>query len=381
MHLVPSIVKATIALDPGVILCGRSVGARGLIANDVVFNTSITGYQETATDPSYLNQVVVFAFPHVGNSGVNPNHMESKDQWTSSIIVRAISTFCSGTKLVGSFTLQCQKAGTMLITGVDTRKIVRLVRANGTTRACIITDCHTNLVPLSVAKALKYDRTQDAFASTTASRAPTTWFHKVGYASLNCHKLAVLDFGAKYSIFRNLARRGCDLIVVSPNAKAGELLKLGVMGLLLTNGPGDPRAAQKATANVIATTPSNIASFGICFGHQVVALCSGARVKQLNPGHHGTNHPVKSFENKRILITSQNHNYSVNQTRGADYFKITHVSLFDESVQGLESYKRPTIGFQGHPEACPGPSDASYLFDKFLKAVRFGRQCNYAKTV
>lgn len=379
MTKVTAIIKATIALNQAGVLYGRSIGARGLAVGEVIFNTSVTGYQETTTDPSYLSQVILFTFPHIGNSGVNQKDMESDRTQVSGIIARSVTTFCTGVRLVGSFVKFCKSKGTMLITGVDTRKLTKLIRSNGTARVCILTDSNSMTMPLDIARSLANDISTGNLTKRTTTNRPVTWFHKDCYAMLCRLKVIAFDFGMKFSLLRNLIRRGNDLVVLSAYTQYAKAMELEVNGILFTNGPGDPRTIQSVVDNVRVMMWSNTPILGICLGHQVVSLVLGAKVKQLMPGHHGTNHPVKELKTGKILITSQNHNYSTDLVDTIDGLKVSYISLFDESVQGIESYKHPVVSFQGHPEACPGPRDAEYLFDSFTKAAQRNRNDNDAK--
>jgi carbamoyl-phosphate synthase small subunit len=367
-----AVTKMTVALGCGKVLYGRSVGASGLAVGEIVFNTSVTGYQETITDPSYLDQIVLFTFPHIGNSGINQQDVESRGSQPAGIITRCFNSATSGLRLEGSLRRLLRNEGTLVVTGIDTRELTATIRNSRRLRVCLLTDNNLGSLPTEVAKASDLDVSAQNPTQKVSTFLSQLWFCKEGYVQLNCLRILVIDLGTKLNIFRNVIRRGCDVIGVGAYAKLVQLLQLQISGILLTNGPGDPRTIRNVVTNIKRVVTSNLPTLGICLGHQVTCLSFGSKVGRLMPGHHGTNHPVKELRRGRLLVTSQNHNYSIGLTKAVDGMRVSHISLFDGSVQGIETYRHPVAGFQGHPEACPGPKDAEHLFDNFINPMLMG---------
>ncbi|AGO28306.1 carbamoyl phosphate synthase small subunit [Candidatus Tremblaya phenacola PAVE] len=370
-----AVIKMTVAFGCGKVLYGRSVGASGLAVGEIVFNTSVTGYQETITDPSYLDQIVLFTFPHIGNSGINQQDMESKGSQPAGIITRCFNSATSGLRLEGSLRRLCRTSGLLVVTGIDTRELTATIRNSRKMRVCLLTDNNLKILPAEVAKASGHDASAHNLTPKASTFLPQLWFCKEGYVQLNCLRILVIDLGAKLNIFRNVIRRGCDVIEVGSYAKLTQLLQLQISGILLTNGPGDPRTIRNVVTNFKRIQASPLPTLGICLGHQIICLSFGSKVGRLMPGHHGTNHPVKDLKEGRVLVTSQNHNYSIGLTKAVDGMRVSHISLFDGSVQGIETYRHPVAGFQGHPEACPGPKDAEHLFDNFINPMLMRSVC------
>ncbi|KAH0998311.1 glutamine-hydrolyzing carbamoyl-phosphate synthase small subunit [Candidatus Tremblaya phenacola] len=361
------VLDAVLGLEDGAVLQGRSVGAKGIITGELIFNTSITGYQEIITDPSYLGQLIVFTFPHIGNSGINNTDVESQRAYASGIIVRSFSAFQSGVRIMSSLYKKLRKTGMVALSGVNTRLLTQLLRTRGVIKGCAITSRNANQIAVDVARVSIDISTRD-LAKETFNGNSVVWHSK-----RNClehkHKVIVLNFGLKFSILRCLMDRSCIVYVVSAYVNCKDILNLAVDGIVLSNGPGSPSINPDIISNVKKLIHSRIPMLGICFGHQVTSLSLGAKTKRLRFGHHGTNHPVKDLNSGAVVTTAQNHSFTIEPASLNDAFRISHISLFDESVQGLETYTYLTLSFQGHPEACAGPKDIEYLFDAFITVV------------
>lgn len=380
--LLPTRPAAILALADGTIFHGHSIGAAGQAIGEVVFNTSLTGYQEILTDPSYCRQIVTLTYPHIGNYGVSAEDVESSKVHAAGLIVRDVPALASNFRMGRSLSAYLESQGTAAIAGIDTRKLTRLLRTSGAQNGCIVA------FPAGVAPSEK-DRAQAvAMARTAPSMAgldlarvvsarerfewtQTEWTLGSGYGQQTAGKFHVVafDFGVKFNILRMLASRGCRVTVVPAQTSAADVLALEPDGVFLSNGPGDPEPCEYAIRATRELIDTGLPTFGICLGHQILALASGARTFKMKFGHHGANHPVKDLDTGRVSITSQNHGFAVEAESLPSNLRATHVSLFDGTVQGLARTDRPAFCFQGHPEASPGPHDIGYLFDRFTQLM------------
>jgi len=369
-------VPAILALADGTIFKGHSIGAAGHTIGEVVFNTAITGYQEILTDPSYSRQIVTLTYPHIGNQGVNPADVEASKVHAAGLIIRDLPLLASNFRSNQSLSDYLKAEGTVAIAGIDTRKLTRILREKGAQNGAILTGTLGN--EPSEAQALELARSfpglngMDLAKVVSVKEAysfnETEWKLGEGFGKQDNPQFHVVafDYGVKRNILRMLAERGCKVTVLPAQATARDALALNPDGIFLANGPGDPAAcdyAIEATRDVIET---GIPTFGICLGHQIMALASGAKTVKMKFGHHGANHPVQDLDSCKVLITSQNHGFAVDPDTLPDNCRVTHVSLFDGSLQGFERTDKPAFCFQGHPEASPGPTDVSYLFDRFI---------------
>jgi carbamoyl-phosphate synthase small subunit len=358
---------AALVLADGTAFRGRSIGARGVAVGEVVFNTSMTGYQEILTDPSYCRQIVTLTYPHIGNTGVNDQDQESHRTYAEGLVVRDLPRLHSNWRAnrpLGQYLVENQVVG---IAEIDTRKLTRILREKGAQNGCLMARDVDLDAALSKAKAFPGLAGMDLAKVVTTSK-PYEWtenrpanprFHVVAY-----------DYGIKHNILRMISDRGARVTVVPAFFPAKEVLKLKPQGVFLANGPGDPEPcdyAIEAIGEILDAT--RIPVFGICLGHQLMGLASGAKTLKMKFGHHGANHPVKDLETGRVVITSQNHGFAVDPSSLPGTLKPTHVSLFDGSLQGLARTDRPAFCFQGHPEASPGPHDIGYLFDRFAEMM------------
>jgi len=376
-------VPAILALADGTIFKGYSIGAAGHTIGEVVFNTAITGYQEILTDPSYSRQIVTLTYPHIGNQGVNPADVEASKVHAAGLIIRDLPLLASNFRSNQSLSDYLKAEGTVAIAGIDTRKLTRILREKGAQNGAILTGTQGN-EPLE-AQALELARSfpglngMDLAKVVSVKEAyeftETEWKLGKGFGKQTAPEFHVVafDYGVKRNILRMLAERGCRVTVLPAQATAADALALNPDGIFLANGPGDPAAcdyAIEATREVIET---GIPTFGICLGHQIMALASGAKTIKMKFGHHGANHPVQDLDTRKVLITSQNHGFAVDPDTLPANCRVTHVSLFDGSLQGFERTDKPAFCFQGHPEASPGPTDVSYLFDRFISNMTAAR--------
>ena len=374
---------ALLALADGTSFVGTSIGAQGRRATgEVVFNTALTGYQEILTDPSYCSQIVTLTYPHIGNTGVNEEDVEAARVQAAGLVIKDLPLRMSNFRATASLSEYLAREGTVAIAGIDTRRLTRLLRTQGAQNGCITAyAAGTTISAAHIAEAVAAAKAAPSMAGldlaqVVSTREPYEWTETewqlgrgFGVLANAKHHVVAYDFGAKRNILRMLAGRGCRLTVVPAKTPAAEVLKLKPDGIFLSNGPGDPEPcsyAIEAARQLIATgTPT----FGICLGHQIMALASGAKTFKMKFGHHGANHPVKDLDSGRVSITSQNHGFAVDEgTLGAN-LRATHLSLFDGTLQGLARTDQPAFCFQGHPEASPGPHDIAYLFDRFVKLM------------
>ena len=377
--LFPAQPQALLALTDGTVLRGRAIGAMGHASGEVVFNTSMTGYQEILTDPSYAGQIVTLTYPHVGNVGINAEDAESRRMFAAGLVIRDLPRRASNWRRVLDLSQYLREANVVGIADVDTRKLTRILRERGAQNGCIVAGetlteadaaaaiararAAPSMTGLDLAKvvscATRYDWTSGAWALGAGYRPMgEARFHVVAY-----------DYGAKHNILRLLAQRGCRLTIVPAKTSATEVRALAPDGIFLSNGPGDPQPCDYAIAAIREFVERRVPTFGICLGHQLLGLAVGARAMKMKFGHHGANHPVLDKETGQVLITSQNHGFAVDAATLPANVSVTHVSLFDGSLQGIALTGRPAFGFQGHPEASPGPRDVAYLFDRFVRMM------------
>ena len=370
--------SAILALADGTVFIGDSIGATGTTVGEVVFNTSLTGYQEILTDPSYCQQIVTLTYPHIGNYGVNSEDVEADKIHAAGLIIKNLPLLASNFRLQETLSDYLIREKTVAIANVDTRKLTRLLRDKGAQNGAI--------VGLAAGEAVTDARIAEAVAAAKAAPSmkgldlakvvsttknytwdQTEWVLGEGYGKLAEPRFNVVayDFGVKYNILRMLAERGCKLTVVPAETPAKDVLAMNPDGVFLSNGPGDPAPCDYAIAAVKEIVESGKPTFGICLGHQIMALAAGAKTFKMDNSHHGANHPVKDLDNGRVSITSQNHGFAVELDSLPENLRATHVSLFDGTLQGLEHKDKPAFCFQGHPEASPGPHDIGYLFDRF----------------
>ncbi|WP_041675236.1 glutamine-hydrolyzing carbamoyl-phosphate synthase small subunit [Ramlibacter tataouinensis] len=369
---------AILALADGTVFLGTSIGAAGSTSGEVVFNTAITGYQEILTDPSYCRQIVTLTYPHIGNYGVNEEDVEASKVHAAGLIIRDLPLVASNFRTSLTLSQYLQRENTVGIADIDTRKLTRLLRTQGAQNGCILAlqpgqEVTPALVDQAVAQARKapamtgQDLAKDVSVGQPYDWTQTEWELGSGYGKLETPRYHVVafDYGVKKNILRMLAERGCKVTVVPARTPAAEVRKLKPDGVFLSNGPGDPQPCEYAIEATRELVEEGYPTFGICLGHQILALASGASTYKMKFGHHGANHPVKDLENGRVSITSQNHGFAVDEKTLPANLRPTHVSLFDGTLQGLARTDKPAFCFQGHPEASPGPHDIGYLFDKF----------------
>jgi carbamoyl-phosphate synthase small subunit len=370
---------AILALADGTVYIGNSIGAAGSTVGEVVFNTSMTGYQEILTDPSYCQQIVTLTYPHIGNYGINPEDVESNKVHAAGLIIKDLPLVASNFRKTQTLTEYLVAEGTVAIANIDTRQLTRQLRTQGAQNGCIMALAAGETVTKeAIEKAVAAAKGAPSMAgldlakvvSSASSYAWTEaeWTLGQGYGQQTAPKFHVVayDFGVKKNILRMLAERGCKVTVVPAQTSAAEVLKLNPNGIFLSNGPGDPEPCDYAIAAAKELIETGTPTFGICLGHQIMALASGAKTFKMKFGHHGANHPVKDLDSGRVSITSQNHGFAVDENSLPANLRPTHVSLFDGTLQGLERTDKPAFCFQGHPEASPGPHDIGYLFDRFI---------------
>ena len=368
-------VPAILALADGTIFKGFSIGAAGHTTGEVVFNTSMTGYQEILTDPSYCRQIVTLTYPHIGNTGVNPEDVESSKVHAAGLIIRDLPLMASNFRSTQSLADYLKAENIVAIAGIDTRKLTRILREKGAQSGAILVGTQGN--EPSTAQALELARSFPGLAGMDLAKVVSTktayefteaeWKLGEGYgkAESKFHVVAY-DYGVKRNILRMLVERGCKVTVLPAQATAADALALNPDGVFLSNGPGDPEPCDYAIQATKELIDKGIPVFGICLGHQIMALASGAKTLKMKFGHHGANHPVQDLDSKKVMITSQNHGFAVDAATLPANTRVTHSSLFDGSLQGFARTDKPAFCFQGHPEASPGPTDVAYLFDRFI---------------
>lgn len=362
---------AILALADGTIFTGYSIGAVGHTLGEVVFNTSMTGYQEILTDPSYSSQIVTLTYPHIGNTGVNSEDVESDKIHAAGLIIKDLPQLVSNFRSEQSLSAYLQSQNIVAIAGIDTRKLTRILREKGAQGGAILVGADAEKA-IALAKSFPGLSGMDLAKVVSAKQAyewtEAEWVLGQGYDQLKDPKFHVVafDFGVKRNILRMLAERGCKVTVLPAQSSAADVLALNPDGVFLSNGPGDPEPCDYAIAAAKELIEKGIPTFGICLGHQIMALASGAKTLKMKFGHHGANHPVQDLDTKQVLITSQNHGFAVDAASLPANCRVTHVSLFDGSLQGFARTDKPAFCFQGHPEASPGPHDIAYLFDRFI---------------
>lgn len=373
---------AILALADGTVYVGNSIGMAGSTVGEVVFNTSMTGYQEILTDPSYCQQIVTLTYPHIGNYGTNGEDIESDRVHAAGLIIKDLPLVASNFRSTQPLSQYLVNNATVAIANLDTRQLTRHLRVHGAQNGCILAlKVGESLTSATIEKAIAAAKVAPSMAgldlakavSVTASYAwtETEWTLDEGYGRQTVPQFHVVayDFGVKKNILRMLAQRGCKVTVVPAQTSALEVQKLKPQGIFLSNGPGDPEPCDYAITAAQTLIESGIPTFGICLGHQIMALASGAKTFKMKFGHHGANHPVKDLDSGRVSITSQNHGFAVDEKTLPANLRATHISLFDNTLQGLERTDKPAFCFQGHPEASPGPSDIGYLFDRFIREM------------
>jgi carbamoyl-phosphate synthase small subunit len=366
-------VPAILALADGSIFQGFSIGAVGQTTGEVVFNTAMTGYQEILTDPSYSRQIVTLTYPHIGNTGINPEDVESSKIHAAGLIIKDLPLQVSNFRSKQTLSDYLKAEGIVAIAGIDTRKLTRILREKGAQSGAIVAGNTISVAQaLDLAKSFAGLAGMDLAKVVSVTKAyewtETEWKLGSGYGQQKSPQFHVVafDYGVKYNILRMLASRGCKVTVLPAQASAAEALALKPDGIFLSNGPGDPEPCDYAIAASKELIERGIPTFGICLGHQIMALASGAKTLKMKFGHHGANHPVQDLDTKQVLITSQNHGFAVDAASLPANCRVTHVSLFDGSLQGFARTDKPAFCFQGHPEASPGPHDIAPLFDRFI---------------
>lgn len=369
---------AILVLEDGSVFHGQSIGASGQTTGEVVFNTSLTGYQEILTDPSYAKQIVTLTYPHIGNVGVNSEDEESSSVQAAGLIIRDLPVLMSNWRSEETLPAYLKRHNIVAIADIDTRRLTRILREKGSQNGCVIAgDDVTEEAALTQAKSFPGLKGMDLAKEVTTADSYTwsegTWQlsgerKTIDKASARYHVVAY-DFGVKENILRMLVDRDCYVTVVPAKTPATDVLAMNPDGVFLSNGPGDPEPCDYAIDAIATVLEKKLPTFGICLGHQLLALASGAQTMKMKFGHHGANHPVQDLEDNTVMISSQNHGFAVDEASLPDNMKATHRSLFDQSLQGIARTDCPAIGFQGHPEASPGPHDVAPVFDQFIKMM------------
>jgi len=371
--------SAILVLEDGSVFHGQSIGADGETVGEVVFNTAMTGYQEILTDPSYSCQIVTLTYPHIGNTGVNSEDVESDNVHAAGLVIRDLPLLASNWRCEKSLTDYLQEHGVVAIADIDTRKLTRILREKGAQNGCIVAgDNPDEAAALVAAKSFPGLKGMDLAQQVTTAKVyewhEGSWElgagfeqHDVGSAA---YHVVAYDFGIKHNILRMLTDRGCRLTVVPAKTTASEVLAMQPDGVFLSNGPGDPEPCDYAIQAIDEILDQNIPTFGICLGHQLLGLASGAQTTKMKFGHHGANHPVQDLEHSNVMISSQNHGFAVDENTLPENLRATHKSLFDGSLQGIHRTDKPAFGFQGHPEASPGPHDVAPVFDHFIELMK-----------
>jgi carbamoyl-phosphate synthase small subunit len=377
--LLPAVVPALLALADGTVFRGRSIGATGHAVGEVVFNTAMTGYQEIVTDPSYAGQIVTLTYPHIGNVGVNAEDAESTRVHAAGLVIRDLPRLVSSFRATGDLSSYLEAANVVGIADIDTRRLTRILRERGAQNGCIVAG--SALDEAAAADAVARAKATPSMTGLDLAQAVTcaapygwtsgTWALGQGHREREnvLFHVVAYDYGVKHNILRMLADRGCRITVLPAKTSARDALAYQPDGVFLSNGPGDPEPCDYAVDAIREIVERGVPTFGICLGHQLLALASGGRTHKMKFGHHGANHPVLDNDTGQVLITSQNHGFAVDPVSLPSNVRVTHVSLFDGSNQGIARTDRPAFSFQGHPEASPGPHDLGYLFDRFVKMM------------
>ncbi|TCN81504.1 glutamine-hydrolyzing carbamoyl-phosphate synthase small subunit [Shewanella fodinae] len=375
--------SALLVLEDGTVFTGTAIGADGIAVGEVVFNTSMTGYQEILTDPSYSRQIVTLTYPHIGNTGINAEDTESSAIHACGLIIRDLPLTASNFRSQRSLSDYLRANNVVGIADIDTRKLTRILREKGAQSGCIMAGEMDADKALAAAKAFPGLKGMDLAKEVTTDSAyqwrQGTWTLANGLpedkaADAFKFKVVAYDFGIKRNILRMLVDRGCDVTVVPAKTSASDVLAMAPDGIFLSNGPGDPEPCDYAISAIKSFLQTDIPVFGICLGHQLLALASGAKTMKMKFGHHGANHPVKDLQKGTVMITSQNHGFAADEASLPANVKVTHKSLFDGSLQGIHLTDKPAFSFQGHPEASPGPHDCAPLFDHFIELIEQYRQ-------
>lgn len=369
---------AILALEDGSIFKGVAIGADGKSSGEVVFNTSMTGYQEILTDPSYCRQIVTLTYPHIGSTGTNTEDEESSRTWVAGLVIRDLPLVASNFRNEKNLDDYLKDNNIVGIADIDTRRLTRILREKGSLKGCIMAGDIDEAQALSDANAFPGLKGMDLAQVVTTDKSyewnSSTWELGVGHTDKDAaeqpYHVVAYDYGVKRNILRMLVERGCRLTVVPAKTPAAEVLALNPDGVFLSNGPGDPEPCDYAISAITEICKTDLPIFGICLGHQLLALASGAKTVKMKFGHHGANHPVQDLDGKQVMITSQNHGFAVDESALPDTLKATHKSLFDGSLQGIERTDRAAFSFQGHPEASPGPHDVAPLFDRFIADMK-----------
>jgi carbamoyl-phosphate synthase small subunit len=371
--------KAVLALSDGTIFRGVSIGAEGSSTGEVAFNTAMTGYQEILTDPSYCRQIITLTYPHIGNTGTNSEDIESGNFhriFAAGLVIRDLPLISSNWRKTQTLSEYLQSQNVVAIAEIDTRRLTRVLREKGAQSGCLMAGQIDEEKAFQQARAFPGLAGMD-LAKVVSCNHPYQWTQREwtlesGYQVQEnpCFHIAAYDFGIKRNILRKFAQRGCHVTVYPAQTSVNEILATNPDGVFLSNGPGDPEPCDYAIAATRKLLEKNIPIFGICLGHQLLALACGARTIKMKFGHHGANHPVKDVDNGRVMITSQNHGFTVDVDTLPDNVRVTHTSLFDGSLQGFELIDKPVFCFQGHPEASPGPHEADYLFNRFIEMMK-----------
>jgi len=367
---------AILALEDGTVFWGKSIGSIGETVGEVVFNTAMTGYQEILTDPSYNQQIVALTYPHIGNTGINIVDEESSSVYASGLIIRNLPLAYSNWRSEMSLDNYLSNNNIVAISNIDTRALTRHLRTHGALKGCIIA---SNKIDSNKAiqKAQDFSGLKNMDLAKVVSTLKTYSFNQgsfdIKHSTFNKisskFKVAVYDYGVKKNILRMLVDRGCELTVFNAKAPFEDLLEIKPDGVFLSNGPGDPEPCDYAIISIKKLLEKNVPIFGICLGHQLLSIASGAKTEKMKFGHHGANHPVQDLKSKKVMITSQNHGFAVSEEGIPDNVEVSHRSLFDKSIQGIRVKNKPAYSFQGHPEASPGPHDVSHLFDEFIELM------------
>jgi carbamoyl-phosphate synthase small subunit len=373
---------AILALADGSVFVGSSIGAVGHTVGEVVFNTAMTGYQEILTDPSYCQQIVTLTYPHIGNYGINPEDVESRKVFAAGLIIKDLPLLESNFRSTQTLPQYLAAENCVAISNIDTRALTRVLRTKGAQNGCIMAlKAGEEVTQAAVDKAIAAAKAAPSMAGLDLAKVvsvsekyaftQTEWKLGSGYGEQKApmYHVVAFDFGVKFNILRMLAERGCKVTVVPAQTSAKDVLAMKPSGVFLSNGPGDPEPCDYAIAATREIIEAGVPTFGICLGHQIMALASGAKTFKMKFGHHGANHPVKDLDNGRVSITSQNHGFAVDEKTLPANLRATHISLFDNTLQGLARTDKPAFCFQGHPEASPGPHDISYLFDRFIQLM------------
>ncbi|ATD01178.1 MULTISPECIES: glutamine-hydrolyzing carbamoyl-phosphate synthase small subunit [Pseudoalteromonas] len=370
--------SALLVLEDGTVFRGTAIGAEGISVGEVVFNTSMTGYQEILTDPSYAEQIVTLTYPHIGNTGTNSEDEEASKIWAKGLVIRDLPLLASNFRNEQSLDEYLKSRNILGIADIDTRKLTRILRDKGAQNGCIIAGDVDEAKALEAAKAFPGLKGMD-LAKVVCTKEQYTWnetswtlgegFKTLSDEDAKFHVVAY-DFGVKRNILRMLVDRGCKLTVVPAQTPAADVLALNPDGIFLSNGPGDPAPCIYAIEAIKTFLETDTPIFGICLGHQLLALASGAQTVKMKFGHHGGNHPVKDLDRDVVMITAQNHGFAADQDTLPENLRATHVSLFDGTLQGIHRTDKPAFSFQGHPEASPGPHDAAPLFDHFIDLMQ-----------